>query len=48
MPGRRPKTGEVTLGADKGYDAQEFISRLNDAGDAACGTEHVRAALGRA
>ena len=40
---------QITLGADKGYDAEEFIEACQaDEGHAARGAKHVRAPFGRA
>ena len=45
----RPTRKEITLGADKGYDAAEFIQALQRLeGHAACGAEQIKPRLCRA
>ncbi len=47
LPGDDPIT--ITLGADKGYDAREFIDALQEMNVLPpCGAEQIRASIGGA
>jgi hypothetical protein len=43
---RADRPTAITLGADKAYDAEDFVNELRDEGDAACGAKHQLARLG--